>query len=344
MDENHVAVQRMTDEIYLKDLILVLWKKKLFIISLTLIVSFITGLASIFIIKPVYKSKLDIIINMPETYHTKYGDYDLPLSTNDQYIGLITSNDVIAHTIKDMGYDDISIESLIERISIYIPEMKNAGEQNSFKVYVSADNPEEARKLAQTLYENYVEFVDLLTIEAAVDYYIKLFSVELSSLEISLQRTKELLAKNEALLAETPQTINQKEAMDELYEYPNTSDFIVLEKIINPNYTKIETDIIDNKQSINSMENSVEIYKQYLEELNNTKEKLNEYKSGENRNGFDGEFKSLAKTNIYLPSSPITPSKKTSPNTLINVIVGAIFGGMIGIVTVFAKEYWFTSK
>lgn len=345
MDENHIAELRITDEIDLRELILVLWKKKIVIVCIAFTAAFLSGLVSKFLLSPVYESKLDIIINMPGTYHTKYGDYYLPISTNEQYINLITSNDVISRTIKDMDYDeDTTIESLIDRISIYIPETKTSGEQNSFYIKVSAKDPEEARNLAHTLYENYLEFIDLLTIEAAVDYYIKLYSVELSSLEVSLDRNKELLVKNEALLAETPQTINQKEAMDEIYDYPNTSDYIVLEKIINPNYTKIETDVIEIKQTINNVENSIRIYKQYMEELNKVKESLEEYKSNGNWDDSDSEFKSITKANIHLPSAPIAPSVKTSPHTLFNCIIGAVLGGMVGVVSVLVKKYWNTSN
>lgn len=346
MDENHFIEQRKADEIDLRELFLVLWKKKVSVICITLIAAIMTGIVSIFVITPEYRSNLNIIINMPGSYHTKYGDYKLPITTNEQYINLITSNEIIMRTIKDMGYDnDTTIESILKNITIHTPETKKDDvDINSYNVEVAADNPEEARKLAQTLFNNYTKFLDILTLEGAVEYFVNYFSIELSSLEVSLISTKEILAKNEALLAETPQTINQKEAINEIYSSPNVSDYIVLESIVNPNYTKIESDIIDNKQSINNIEKTIMIYKQYLNELYTVKENIEDYKLNGKLDIFDGEFKSITKTNIYLPSSPIAPSKKTSPNTLLNVVIGALIGGMVGVISVYIKEYWIESK
>jgi len=45
---------------------------------------------------------------------------------------------------------------------------------------------------------------------------------------------------------------------------------------VNPNYIKIESDIIGNKQSINGIENSMKKYNEYLDELED--EKLAIYK------------------------------------------------------------------
>lgn len=324
MDENFYTEQKMTYEIELRDLFLILWKKKVFIICITFIAAIITGIISVFFITPVYHSSLNIIINMPETYHTKYGDYSLPITTNDQYINLITSNEILVHTIKDMGYDNkTTIESLRDRITIDNSNSIDNVEQNSFNIKIAANNPEEARKLAQTLFNNYLEFLDLLTVEGAVDYYIDKYIVDVSTLEDTLERTKEILAKNEALLAEIPQTINQKEAMDEIDKSPKISDFVILENVINPNYTEIENDIIENKQSINSIENSIKTYNHYLNELKSVKESIKDYKVNGNWN-LEDEFKSITKTNIYLPSAPIAPSRKSSPSNLKNMIIGAV--------------------
>ena len=244
---------------------MVLWKKKVIIICIALVTAIITGLISLLLITPVYHSRLRIIINMPETYYTKYGDYTLPITSNEQYINLITTNEILLHTIEDMGYDnETTTESLRDRITIEQSDAKANTVQNTFFVKIAADNPTEAQKLAQTLFDNYVEFLDVLTIDGALDYHDNRFKVALQSSEVSLNTAKEILAKNEELLEQTPQTINQKEAMQEIKDSSITSDYIILENIINPNYTKIEKDIIENKQSINSIENSMRINNEYL--------------------------------------------------------------------------------
>ena len=342
MEENQYKEPIREDEIDLRELFMVIWKKKVAIICITLIAAILTGLISVFLITPVYHSRLRIIINMPETYHTKYGDYTLPITSNDQYINLITSNDIILHTIEDMGYDaETTIESIRERITIELSETKANIEQNTFYVKVAADNPTEAQKLAQTLFDNYIEFLELLTIDGALDFHINRFNVALQSSEVSLTSTKEILAKNEALLAITPPTINQKDAMNELKASDDTSDYIILERVINPNYTKIESDIIENKQSINSIENSMRINNEYLAELDILRAKVDSYRESGDYSVIDNDFVKVTKTNIYLPSDPIVPSQKTSPSNARNAIIGALLGGMVAVFVVLIKEYWF---
>lgn len=231
--------------------------------------------------------------------------------------------------------------NLYERITIEPSDAKANTIQNTFFVKVAADNPIEAQKLAQTLFDNYVEFLDVLIIEGALDYHINRINVSLQSSEVSLTSTKEILAKNEALLAQTPQTINQKEAMQEVGDSSSTTDYIILENIINPNYTKIESDIIANKQSINSIENSMRINNEYMAELDELKSKVNSYKESGDYSKLDTDFVKVTKTNIYLPSDPIVPSSKTSPRNSMNVIIGALLGGMVAVFVVLIREYWF---
>ncbi len=344
MNNNQYNEHINEDEIDLRELFMVIWKKKVAIICITLVAALITGLISVFLISPVYHSRLTIIINMPDTLNTKYGDYTLPITSNDQYINLITSNEILLHTIEDMGYDeDTNIESIRDRITIEQSEAKANVEQNTFYVKVAADNPTEAQKLAQTLFDNYIEFLDVLTIEGALDSYINIYSVALTSQEVSLTSTKEILAKNEVLLEQTPQTINQKEAMQEIKDSSSTSDYIILENIINPNYTKIENDIIVNKQSINSIENSMRINNEYLAELDELQNRVDSYKKSGDISKLDTDFVQVTKTNIYLPSEPVIPSNKTSPSNLMNVIIGALLGGMLAVFVVLIREYWFES-
>lgn len=343
MNANQTNNNYYSDEINLQDIFLAIWRKKILIIVITLIAAIATGLFSVFALTPVYNAKLNIIINMPETYQTKYGDYTLPISTNEQYINLITSNDILRNTIEDMGYDsNTTIESLRDRISIKIENQNTT--QNSFEILVAADNPEEARQLAQALYNNYVEFIDVLVVEGAVDYFIDYYTVQLKSMEVELETNRVLLEKNTELLENTPMIINQKEAMNEVISSGKISDIIIMENIINPNYTALELDIIEIKQTINTIESTIDLYNSYLDELQKEKDNISDYyKTGE-FNDLKNKIISITKSNIYLPSEPVAPSRKTSPNNLMNVVIGALLGGMISVFVALIKEFWFKKE
>ncbi len=336
------SIQRNEDEIDLKELFMILWKRKKIIVSFTLIAALLSGMFSMFILSPVYDAKLNIVISMPEKYITNYGEYVLPISTNEQYINLITSNDVLSNTIKAMGYnpEKVTYEKLREKISIAKSEtIKMEGAvQNSFEITVSAGNPEESAKLAKTLYDNYMEFMDVMTKDRAISYFYNDFSVKLKSLDIQLASLKQMLKKNEELLAQTPQTINQKEAMQAING--NISDYVVLENIINENYTKIENDIILNKQNINTIEDTKRVYYDYLKELDKEKLAIAKYYETGRATKLESTVIGVIETSIYLPSPPAVPSQKTSPRNAINIAVGAVIGGMIGVMTALVKEYW----
>lgn len=346
MDNNLDYVQNSDDEISLKELFMALWRQKILIISITLIAAILTGVFSVFVLTPVYHAKLNILINMPETYTTRYGDYSLPLTTNQQYINLITSNSILVNTIEDMGYDPelVTIEAMRERITIGQVTTSANQEQNSFEVKVAADNPEEARELASTLYDNYIKFVDVMTIEGAIKYFTNDYEVRIRSAQVDLQSSQEILIKNEGLLSVTPQTINQKEAANEISSQGSVSNYIILENIINPNYTMIEADIIANKQSINTIENNIGIYNNYLTGLNNAREIVSNYYVSGDFTELNDTMTSVVKTSIYLPSEPIAPSSKTSPSNAMNIIIGGVLGGMVSVLIALIKEYWFSKE
>ncbi|NLM75912.1 MAG: hypothetical protein GX187_07460 [Clostridiaceae bacterium] len=332
------------DEIDLKELVLVLWGKKYVIIAATLVFAIFAGLFSFLLLPEVYETKLDIVINMPGTYSTRYGDYTLPITSNDEYINLIFSNDVILRTISDMGYEGVSVENLRKRITKVQTQTNNNGQNNKnmYEIKVSAGSPDEALNLARSLYRNYIEFLDVMTKEMAIKYFHNYFTVRTEALNFELEKTRELLQRNEALLAETPRTINQIEAMNTIKD--NINDFVVLENIINPNYTKIESDIISNRQAIANMEETISEYRRYLAELEEEMKALDEYYKSGGTTQLDTRIKSIAETSIYLPSDPIAPGQKSSPHNFRNAAIGGVLGGMISVLVVLVKYYWFESE
>ncbi|WP_083258643.1 Wzz/FepE/Etk N-terminal domain-containing protein [Cellulosilyticum sp. I15G10I2] len=315
----------------IKKLIFTLWQQKYITIAITLIVAMLSGRYSVFMLSPVYDVKLNIIINMPEIYNTKYGEYTLPITTNEQYIGLITSNNVLVNTLSHMAYksEELSVERLRKRITISQTGAKSDPKQNSFEIKVSAGSPEEALKLAETLYDNYIKFLDIMTKERAINHFHNSFRIALKAEEAALKSNKELLKRNEALLVEIPQNINQNEALQGVgVSTANAGNYIVVENINNPNHTQVQSDIIILKQTINSIEDIMRLYNEHLEELDSELKTIeNYYKTGE-----VGSLKSsvigIVETSVYLPSPPVSPSQKTSPKNVLNVAFGIVWGGV----------------
>lgn len=342
MNENHNNYQSFEDEIDLKEIVMAIWKRKKMILSISLLAAIISAMFSMFVLTPVYNTNLNIVISMPETYNTRYGEYKLPLTSNEQYINLILSNNVLIKTIEDMGYNDISIEDLRKKITIDKAETKAGTIQNSFDVIVSSDNPEESLKLAQTLFDNYLDFTDAMLKERIVEYYDNYFKVELRSLENDLYRVNQILRKNEELLSQISKTIDTGGSNIEIHTPLNsTSNYAIPVSSTNPNYIKIENDIIENKQTINSIENDIKMYNSYLEEIEFEKQVIHKYYRTGEVEKLESSLISIIETSVYLPSSPVAPTQKTSPSNALNTIIGIGIGVVLGIMIALFKEYWF---
>lgn len=343
MNEKQKNIQNSNKEINLQELMILFWKRKKTIVGVTLVMAILAALFSKFMISPVYDTKLNIIISMPDSYSTRYGEYKLPLTSNEQYIDLILSNDVLIKTMKDMGYSstEVSLERLRRKVNLVKVESKSGTVQNSFDVIVSSDNPNESLKFAESLYRNYIEFIDAMTKERAINYYFNYFKIKMKTLNDELDRLDETLKKNEELLNQTPQLIAAGKSNIEIQTQLNkNSQYVIPVDTINPNYIKIENDIVENKQSINDLENSIRIYKNYLEEIEIDKDAIGKYYESGESDKLETSLISIVETSVYLPSPPVAPTKKTSPSNSMNTLVGAVIGGAVGVMIVLIKEYW----
>lgn len=332
-NKTNVNNQSHKDEIELRELIMVLWNRKVLIIVITVIFALLAGFFSKFFITPEYKTQFSMVVNIPAAYTNKYGEYTLPLTTNSEYVKLMKSDEVVKEAIKKLGYaeDQVSVASINSKIAI-----ENTGEgQTVFPITISGQEPDETVELANALFESYVPFIDIMIKDAAINHYYNDFTVKYNTNLSKLESSKDLLARQERLLETTPITINQKDALEEI---DNTRDFIILENIINPNYTHLEYNILEIKQDINSLESSNVEYKRFLEELGVSIEALEEHYG----NGQNGEFETdvISTVEISKLSDPIKPSSKSSPNIKRNVVIAGLLGFMISVFSAFFLAYW----
>ena len=336
MNNNQDHSDHMEGEISLRNLLMVFWKKKYSIISITMIFAILTGIISVFLIAPVYDTKVEVVISMPETYYTRYGEYKLPISTKDQYLQLLKTNDVLLNTIKDMQFtENVSIKQLSERITIIAQDK----DTTSFTFTVSGPNPEESLRLANTLFDNYIRFVDNMLKERTIYYFYDNFTVELINLENALTKEQEALKMNQELLSQI--TKDYKTVNLEVIDYlGKNGSYILPEDTVNPNYIKVETDVISNQQSINYLTSTIDITKKQLSQLEEEKKAIENYYKNGKAGGISVNLVSIVDSNIYLPSELVAPTQKTSPSNAKNVVIGTVLGGMIGVFVVLAQAYW----
>lgn len=341
MNTNETATPYMEDEIDLKELILGIWKRKIIIISITTITALFAGVYTFFFVTPVYNTKLNVIVSMPEQYSTRYGEYILPLTTNEQYIQLFTSNDVLATTIKDLGIGDkADVESLRSNISVKNTS-NNTQNGNVFEITVSSNRSEDSLKLAETLYKNYMDFLDAMIKKQVVNYFYNSFTIELITFENDLSQEQQSLKTNEELLSQTDMEFTSSSSGIGIVEsLGENGNYIVPIHTINPNYINIETDILKNKQRINDLTNKMDRNKKYLAELKKGKESIQMFYNTGKIDALNLNLISIVETSIQMPSPPVAPSSKASPSTILNIAIGTALGGMLGIMVALFQWYW----
>lgn len=342
MNANETATPYMGDEIDLKELILAIWKRKIMIISITTITALLAGVYTFFFVTPVYSTKLNVIVSMPEKYSTRYGEYKLPLTTNEQYIQLFTSNDVLATTIKELVIEDkTNVDSLRRRISIKNTS-NNTQNGNVFEIAVSSNQPEDSLKLAETLYKNYVDFLDVMIKKQVVNYFYNSFTIELITLENDLTQEQQSLKSNEELLSQIELEFTSSNAGIGIVEpLGENGNYMVPIHTINPNYINIETDIVRNKQKINDLTNKMDRNKKYLVELEEGKESIQMFYDTGKADALSLDLISIVETSVQIPSSPVAPSSKISPSTILNIAIGTVLGGMLGVMVALFQWYWY---
>ena len=206
---------------------------------------------------------------------------------------------------------------------------------------VSANSREESLKLAETLYGNYLDFIDVMTKVGAINHYNNYYILQNRILENQLDSVKEILKSNEVLLNETPKTlVNEGGNVEIQHELNELSEYVVPINTINPNYITIENDILRNKQSVNEIENQIRLNNIYLNELSDELKLVNNYYEGDKNEKMESNIFSTVTENIYLPSPPVSPEYKSSPSIALNTSIGLIVGLFIGVLTALVKEYW----
>ena len=140
---------------------------------------------------------------------------------------------------------------------------------------------------------------------------------------------------------EIPKSLSQEGSSIDIKRSLNESiDYVIPINAINPNYISIESDIIQNKQSINEIENHIRMNNMFLTELEEELQSVKEYYETGKVKKLESNIVSSVTANIYLPSPPVAPTFKSSPSIALNTAIGLSIGLFIGVLITLIKEYW----
>ena len=300
------------EEIDLYELIMLFWRRKVLIINCILLFAVIIGVGTKLFISPLYQTRLNFIVNIPERLPTKYGDYPMAIKTNGEIIDLINTNGVMQEAIAKLGDESLTVTELRDKLVIE----KNDQTPNTFRILVGADTPKKSYEMANVIYNSYINYLEYYFTEKSLTYFSDEYQVQIEYDTINIELKKKLLDNANKLIQSMPKTYVNSELISSI---PRTTDLIVSGDIINPNWLALESEIMQLNKYIQDTNTVIAFKKQMLSVIQTDLERLsadrNEDVSIENY--------------ISLVAQPIIPTQKVSPSTIMNTLIGAALGGML---------------
>lgn len=333
VSNNDLKPQYYEDEIDLFDLISTLWKGRKLIALITAIFLVLSFIFSVFIIKPTYETNLNISVSMPEIMMTKYGELTMPMKTSLEYVNIFTEQSVMTKTAEEMGYGDISLNAMKSKFTL------PSKESNLIDIKVTANSKEEVVKLAQTAYDNYTLYLDLMLKNRALATFEENFNVLVEQNNDQIANLEKSLASDKKMLESVTNQINSSVSSSNKY---GAIDYIALGKALG--YAGSSITVLEKEQQINQFREDNEMYKKNLEEIDAMKTKIQAYYETGDKTNLESENFDFVSQNVQLLSKPRMPKVKAGPNIALNLAIGMILGLMIGIFAVFTKEYYTKAK
>lgn len=201
-----MEVGRMEEEISLRELIEILIKRRMLIVSITVVCILLGGIVSFLVLEPVYETRMvlmasqftdkiqaterqgegiDNILNSLSNY---------PTMTLETYRQQITAPRVMRETISQLGLEDeYDVESLAKDITL-----ETIKDTNLISIKMQHTNSEKAAEIVNAVGENFVDFVAVKAKENATTssaYIENQIEIEKAKLDEALEELKEFLSQ-----------------------------------------------------------------------------------------------------------------------------------------------------
>lgn len=146
----------------LQDIFSTIRKRIRFIILLTFLAIFITGIVSFFILTPVYQTSTGILVNQSPAETGQLSDQNIQADLHliNTYSGIIKSPAILDQVVGELNLD-MTLEQLTEKVTV-----SNAEQSQILNITVEDKNPEVAVEIANTtasVFEN--DIANLMNID-----------------------------------------------------------------------------------------------------------------------------------------------------------------------------------
>lgn len=328
------------DEISLKELISIILAKWKWIVYPTVIIGVVTTMIMFFFIPRTFVASNQMVYRIPESKSTKYGNYTLPSQAIQDYIGTITSETVLLKVINQLELN-LTSEELNDLITI---EYDSKTEQQFAVIKTKASNPQEAKDLNDALVSTYITQIQNDYKLDALEQFIYEKTMYLENANFNLLRIQSNIIEKQSFLdsLSTVYTLQKGLFGDPktaaLYadkfnlDLSNMSDDVIIEEYLNQNFLKIESEIVDLKNSEINTKQSIKFETQLLEELFTIKQTKLEVEEYDSLNILYGS--------IIVSQEAELPTVSESRGVLTNGIIVSILVAMVSVFVVFFMHYW----
>jgi capsular polysaccharide biosynthesis protein len=330
------------NEITLKDIITIFVKQWKFITIFLSVITTITIIYNFFVLVPIYESKIELVVNVPETVMTEFGAYDFVIDNSSEYYDLIKERAVLNETLETID-EQMTYEAFSSKFSI--SQMKDS---NIAVVSYRGISPSENAMILKQHIDNYSDFIIATLKKDATNGFVALretnnvlFEQELNDLEkhiidleSELNNMTPVIRLKKSLLSDSDASIAW------ISNNGNTNDLdgkFIIEEVINENYIEVEKLITQRKTQKNVLIQKIEKNRVELEIL---QKKQDDFIEAGSQTIASSEYLSALSTPIKVLSDATVPNNKIGPKRALNVIAMFIVSTIVVMLLVLFREYW----
>lgn len=331
----------------LKALLRQFWQDRVLIVLVFLAVSGLSCIYAFVIAKPNYQVSSSILLHLPASATTIYGEYVLPSNNINDYSQFISSNDLITDLQLSGKYNTLTKEQLESSLA-----MAGTKDSSLLQLTVTHENPQLAHDLNRDLIQLFSNRIRMTLKKNALDYFTNDVETRLVSLDAQILKNKALLSGQQEILQKIEPTFVLKKALlsdpDAAASYAQIagadlellSDNVLSEEFLVGVYNQQQIKVVETENALISLQQSYASLKNWQNDLREEQQAYQD-KSGTPAQAewLGGSLDILADRFIIL-SNPSVPEDPIAPHRTMSVAIGAILGLMLGLLISFSKSWW----
>lgn len=334
------------EEISLKELIMHLIEHKRIIVLITAIAIILGGLYAFLIADKVYEASIDGTIIISESASTKYGVFVFPSIFKDDYLNVITTEEVLKKVIKNLDLE-LTTQSLRNKLTVVSQK-----DSSTFVVSIKDSSSERATDILNEISIVFKHALNMKYKKLAVESFERDYFVQIKSIDEMLEKQAATLKGYKAQLEMIQPTITLKKlvttdpslaaqiARDRGLSIESLSDEMMLEEISNPNYEQLEDMVIKTESAIIDLQTSLDQKSKLYEELLSERADINTYYANGGNEPSDNGALEFMTSRITISPYVTASEDPIAPRKSLILAISMVLGLMIGVFVAFFKAYW----